>query len=162
LLVGPRRSNPVGYKGVGPNEELFVEKINIMAANSPKPERITFTGEVENVENYLCAADVFVLPSRLEGFANVVAEAMASGLPAVLTPYQGLPQEFGMPGREFLLSSYEPEKLAESIAMLLDNQGMRKQLGIAARNWAEKKLDIEMSIDSYARLYRQLAITSKS
>jgi glycosyltransferase involved in cell wall biosynthesis len=107
-----------------------------MAVNSPKPERITFTGKIENVEDYLRAADVFVLPSRREGFANVVAEAMASGLPCVLTPYQGLPEEFGIPGQEFLLSSYEPEKLAASIVMPLEDQSMRTSLGLAARSWA--------------------------
>ncbi|GER80059.1 glycosyltransferase family 1 protein [Candidatus Denitrolinea symbiosum] len=123
------------------------------------PERIKFTGEVENVEDYLCIADVFVLPSRLEGFANVVAEAMASGLPCILTPYQGLPEEFGNPGQEYILGSYDPDDLAESIVLLLENQSKRDVIGRAARNWVEKNLDVEKSIDSFELLYRRLMLT---
>lgn len=163
LLVGPRRNPSLGIKKNGEldADELFAEMINTLAANAPRPERITFTGEVENIEDYLKTADVFVLPSRLEGFANVVAEAMASGLPCVLMPYQGLPEELGRPGREFLLSAYEPEKLAASIVMPLEDQNLRTSLGLAARSWAEKNLDVEKSIDAFAQLYRQLATASK-
>jgi glycosyltransferase involved in cell wall biosynthesis len=160
LLVGPKQCHPLMDKNVNSKDNLFLDTINTKILNSPKPERITFTGEIENVEDYFHAAEVFVLPSRLEGFANVVAEAMASGLPCILTPFKGLPEEFGTPGREFILSSFQSNQLAATIIMLLENQSMRMRLGKAARSWAEKRLNVEISLVSYARLYRNLALSS--
>lgn len=49
------------------------------------PERIIFAGRQEAVENYYAAADVVVLPSLQEAFGNVVLEALAAGLPVVVS-----------------------------------------------------------------------------
>lgn len=43
-------------------------------------DRVHFTGVVDDVENWLCAMDVFVFPSIFEGLGMVVIEAQASGL----------------------------------------------------------------------------------
>lgn len=50
---------------------------------------IIVKGEVENVRAYLRAADVFVLPSRYEGISLAILEAMACGLPVILTRVGG-------------------------------------------------------------------------
>lgn len=49
------------------------------------PDRIIFTGRRNDVENYYAAADVVVLPSLQEAFGNVALEALASGLPVLLS-----------------------------------------------------------------------------
>jgi UDP-glucose:(heptosyl)LPS alpha-1,3-glucosyltransferase len=49
------------------------------------PERIIFAGRQEAVENYYAAADVVVLPSLQEAFGNVVLEALAAGLPVMVS-----------------------------------------------------------------------------
>ena len=59
-------------------------------------EKVTFTGSVNNVEDYLQAMDVFVLPSRFEGLPIVAVEAMSTGLMAVISdhvPSDGLSQD---------------------------------------------------------------------
>jgi glycosyltransferase involved in cell wall biosynthesis len=48
-------------------------------------DRVTFTGSVPNVSEYLQAADIFVFPSHSEGFGLSILEAMSVGLPMVCT-----------------------------------------------------------------------------
>jgi glycosyltransferase involved in cell wall biosynthesis len=104
---------------------------------------------------------MFVFPSRREGFGNVVLEAMAMELPVVLTPYKGLPEELGTAGREYVLSRPDPDSVAAHIETLLDDLGRRQALGRAARHWAEQHMDMEMVIDDYAELYRDVAMRGR-
>jgi glycosyltransferase involved in cell wall biosynthesis len=120
-------------------------------------DRITFTGNVVNVEQYLRCADVFSFPSRHEGMANAVAEAMASGLPCITTPYIGLPKEFGTPGKEYILTQPDPKSIAQAVLKLLADESRQRALGLAARDWTIKNLDVEISVDKYADAYRRLS-----
>lgn len=142
----------------------YSNKIAKMVENSPSKERIIFTGEVANVEEYMRAADLFVLPSKQEGMGNVVLEAMATGLPCILTPYIGLPShEFGQAGREFiLLNGYSPKELAFRINQLLNDKFMMSEIGQLARQWVEKNMSIDKILDQYAAMYRSLALIKRS
>ena len=55
----------------------------------PAPEAVKFLGPVQDVERILQAADVMLLPTRYDPFANVCLEAMACGIPALTTPDTG-------------------------------------------------------------------------
>ena len=54
-------------------------------ATKQAPARVIFTGRQENVERFYGAADVVALPSIQEAFGNVILEALASGLPVVVS-----------------------------------------------------------------------------
>jgi glycosyltransferase involved in cell wall biosynthesis len=94
--------------------------------------------------------------------ANVVAEAMASGLPCVLTPQAGLPDDFGTPGRHYVPSEDHPAELAEAILSLLLDPGRRTALGLAGRDLTARVLDVERSLDQYAVLYRSTGGRSRN
>ena len=71
--------------GAGPLNEALRRQ----ACLSPHPGSIHFLGERNNVEDFMAAADIFVLPSTREGFSNALVEALASGLPCVATDVGG-------------------------------------------------------------------------
>lgn len=66
---------------VGDGEEW--EKIQSMVISRRLSEKVYFTGSVGNVEDYIQAMDVFVLPSLYEGLGIVAIEAQAAGLPVI-------------------------------------------------------------------------------
>jgi glycosyltransferase involved in cell wall biosynthesis len=135
----------------------FRGKLQALVAASGAPERLHFPGLVTNVEEYLRASDLFVFPSRREGMPNVVLEAMASGLPVVMAPFVGLSEDFGKAGREYLLVDRDPDAVAAAIGSVLEDDILRMELGVRARQWVEKTMDVERSLDRYADLYRELA-----
>jgi glycosyltransferase involved in cell wall biosynthesis len=80
-------------------------------------------------------ADVFSLPSYFEGSALVVSEAMASGLPCVVTDAAGSLVEHGRDG--LVVPAGDPAALADALAQLDADAALRARLGAAARRTAE-------------------------
>ena len=68
----------------------------------------------------LCAADVFVLATRNEGWANVFLEAMACGLPIVTTDVGGNAEVVANPGLGTLVPFADRERLADAMSQALD------------------------------------------
>ncbi|MCP9468681.1 MAG: glycosyltransferase [Nitrospira sp.] len=79
----------------GPSDSRgYLEKMQALAARL-KLERVEFIGEVKGAQKWetYSQADLFVLPTHSENFGNVVAEALASGIPAIVSkgaPWAGL------------------------------------------------------------------------
>jgi glycosyltransferase involved in cell wall biosynthesis len=155
ILVGDYRVSVNDEKQKEVNE--FCDKIDRLIDSSPAPERVTFTGKVQNVEDYFRAADVFVFPSRREGMPNVIPEAMACGLPCIVTPFEGLPDIFGIPDRDYRLAERNPEAIADSVIELLKDEEKSRYYRINAYNWVKANLDFNESLDRFAKLYRDLA-----
>jgi glycosyltransferase involved in cell wall biosynthesis len=99
---------------------------------------------------------MFIFPTIKEGMPNVVLEAMASGVPVVMTPFPTLPQEFGRNGCEYLLTDRQPEALSILMESLIRNSILRRKLGQQGRSWVEKNLDLDKTLDQYAAFYRKL------
>ena len=114
-------------------------------------------GLVEDVETYLHAADVLVLPSQREGMPNSVLEAMACGVPVIITPFLGLSDDLGKPGEQYLLADFSPDSLAEALRRLLQDPGLRERLAGSALQWIRQTMDLQASLDQYATLYKELA-----
>lgn len=97
-------------------------------------ERIEFLGELETaaLDAAYRQADAFVLPSFYEGYGMVLAEALARGLPIVSTTAGAIPDT--VPADAGLLVPPGDEAaLAEALARLLDEPGLREQLAAGAR-----------------------------
>ncbi len=99
------------------------------------PEGVVFLGYRTGIplaEAY-AAADLFAFPSDTETFGNVVAEALASGLP-VVAPARGGVVDSVIPGRTGLLvPPRDPEAFAAAALALLEDEDLRAALGRGAR-----------------------------
>jgi glycosyltransferase involved in cell wall biosynthesis len=112
-------------------------------------------GACAQPERLLAAWDVSVLASRFgEGFPNVVGEAMACGLPCVVTDVGDSGLILGATGR--LVPRGDPKELAEAILDTLADADARRDMGIAARRRIEDKFALSVVITKYDALYSRL------
>jgi glycosyltransferase involved in cell wall biosynthesis len=101
------------------------------------------------------SADVFCLPSATETFGQVVQEAAASGLPAVVLE-RGAARESVEHGITGLVVPGEPEALAAALGRLADDRGLRRALGAAARRAAGARRGWDEVFDELIAGYAQL------
>ena len=94
-------------------------------------ERLHCPGAAGNVGEWYAAADLFVLSSRYEGFPNVLLEAMASGCACLACACPTGPDEIICHGEDGWLvpADVSPADLAASLALLMEDQELRRRLG---------------------------------
>ena len=110
-------------------------------------------GTVSEPQNYLRAADIFLLPSLSEGISIAVAEAMAMGLPVVTARAGALPEQLGEIGdwdptrlsgilvNHTLNNVVDAKMYAEELYPLLQNEQLRQAYGDRARKNVENTFD---------------------
>jgi glycosyltransferase involved in cell wall biosynthesis len=115
----------------------FVERLRRQAAESGILDRISFPGPRvgEELRREYRAADLLVLPSRLEAYGMVVTEALAVGVPVIATAVGGVPEALGRtadgpPG--LLVPPDDPVLLGEALGHWLRDAGLRARLRRAA------------------------------
>lgn len=97
--------------------------------------RIHLLGTVEDLQTEYRQADLFVLPSRFEGYGMVFAEALAAGLPVIAARAGAVPDV--VPGTAGLLvPPDDPKALAEALHSLLTREALRRELQAGARRAA--------------------------
>lgn len=128
-----RRGVPVRLRlaGPGPQEPIAAELRRRGLA-----ETTELLGRVDEMSPFYRSCDAFVLPSRSEGCANVVLEAMAHGLPVVATAVGGTPElvQDGVHGS--LVPGDDAPALAAALEQLATSPVMRLRLGAGARRRA--------------------------
>ncbi len=98
-------------------------------------------GPVGSVADVLRGASLFVLPSLQEGFGIVAAEALASGVPVLVTPCGGPEELVRDSGGGEVLSGFEPEELAErALALLTDLDALRRMRRLG-RDYVDREHD---------------------
>jgi glycogen synthase len=122
---------------------------------------IRFSGAVERpgMPSIYHAADIFILPSLVEGMPNVVLEAMASGLPVVATEIPGS-EELVSTETGRLVRPADARALAEALAELITNADLRINLGAAARSAAQNRSWRGVA-ESYLKLYKRILGVAK-
>jgi glycosyltransferase involved in cell wall biosynthesis len=151
LMVGPRKDQE------HPGLNRFSADIDAAIQSSGKPDQVHFPGLQDQVEEYLRASDLLVLASDREGMPNSMLEAMASGLPVIITPFIGLTADLGESGRHYRMAERSVAGLKQQLKSLLDDAGERERLAREGHDWISEHMDVERSLDRYAAMYRRVA-----
>jgi glycosyltransferase involved in cell wall biosynthesis len=165
--------------GDGPQRPALAAQIE----GSDLRDRVTLVGAVPHAEvvRYYQEGDVFVLPCRerplriwdpeadlvksleawlepsggviRDGIPNVLAEAMATGLPVVTTPISGIPELVRDGSNGLLVPPGEPAPLARALAQLLTDAALRRRLGRRAAEDVRARFDRRRHVASLADLF---------
>jgi glycosyltransferase involved in cell wall biosynthesis len=117
---------------------------------------IAFLGWREDIISILSEVDIFVLPSLNEAVGRSALEAQALGVPVVATKVGGIP-EIVQDGRTgILINPKDPQRLAEAIIFLSENEEKREQMSEAAKKWVDEKFSDRLMVEKFAKLYKQM------
>jgi glycosyltransferase involved in cell wall biosynthesis len=119
--------------------------------------RVTFLGHSSRVVDVLHASDAFLLSSRGEGMSNALLEAMACGLPCLVSRSVGGARELLDEGRGLLLDDGEVAAWADGIRRLMDEPALRAALGRSAAEFVAERLSLEAGADRLVRAYATIA-----
>jgi glycosyltransferase involved in cell wall biosynthesis len=106
----------------------------------------------ERLRGFYEAADVFVMPSRQEGFGIVFLEAMAVGRPVIAGRCGGAPEVVVDGETGFLVEPSDVVTLTARLALLLDRPELRRQMGEAGR----RRVAEHFSFDAFQSRLRRL------
>jgi glycosyltransferase involved in cell wall biosynthesis len=115
-------------------------------------ENVFLEGFHEDVRPYLCAADVFVLTSYLEGLPFSILEAMACGLPCVATNAGGISEAVTHNLNGLIVTPGSAEEVAQALSRLLTQPQERTRMGNASRSRVLKEFDMEASMAEIKRV----------
>lgn len=140
---------------VGKDEELLIKHINQYV-----PENLInnfhFIDETSNPENFMFMSDLLCLPSYREGFGNVVIEAAAMGLPAVVSDIYGLADSFINEKTGISFKVKDIDDLASKILLLYNNPFLLKQMSVACNNYVNDYFDSKYVSSELYNFYKKM------
>ena len=107
-------------------------------------------------EAALLAASCFVLPSYAEGLPMAMLEAMACGLPVIVTNVGAIPEVITEGKEGFLISPGDIDALSDRILRLGRDDDLRGRMGRAARAKVEREFSLDVMAERILAIYREV------
>lgn len=135
--------------GAGQEYEKLEKLINCTGLAT----KVRLVGSESDNANFYRQADIFVVPSRWEGFGIVVLEAGATGLPVIASDVDGI-RDIIESGQNGLMVPKEDESaLAEAIVKLMDDPAERMRLGSRLERKVREQFSLAQTVRKHEELY---------
>jgi glycosyltransferase involved in cell wall biosynthesis len=119
-------------------------------------ERVTWQGWSDEPRSYLGSLDVFVLPSRFEGFPLAVLEALLVGTAVVASDVGSVGEAVRDGETGLLVPSEDPDALADALRRLLADGALREALGTQGRRLVLSRFTADHMARAFESLYDEL------
>jgi glycosyltransferase involved in cell wall biosynthesis len=157
VIVGASRSDYYEIDGA------MAARVRSDAARLGCQDRVRLVEHTASIELYYRAADIFVLPSKREGLPNALLEAMASGLPSIVSRLPEVTDSVITDGvNGVLVEPGSREALASALRVVLGDADCRARLGSEARRTVEERFSLAATADRYIHLYEELSLCAAS
>ncbi|MBI3872065.1 MAG: N-acetyl-alpha-D-glucosaminyl L-malate synthase BshA [candidate division Zixibacteria bacterium] len=117
---------------------------------------VKFLGNREDVDQILCAADVFLLPSNFEAFGLAALEAMACGIPVVASRVGGVPELIEDCVNGFLIGPDEYKEGGDRLYQILTDPATATRLRGAGLKSVRERFTAEAVVPLYEDVYRKI------
>lgn len=137
-------------------EPEYFEDLKALVHHLNLGDQFSFHGGVTNLRQHFASVDIFVLPSRSEGFSNALVEAMASSLPIIATDVGGNAEAVrdGISG--LMIPSDDPAALSRAMLQLLLDPPLAAKMGAAGRAIAEERFTTEAMMRKIRRAFMDI------
>jgi glycosyltransferase involved in cell wall biosynthesis len=140
--------------GDGPQREALEKKVAQLGLRG----RVRMQGQQADVLPWLRALDIFALPSYAnEGVPQALVQAMLAELPCVTTAVGGIPELAEHERTALLVPPKDAAALAAAVERLAGNEGLRRELGEAARKHCVEGYSYERMLERMEAIYRNVA-----
>ena len=119
-------------------------------------DRVIVREKVDDIEDYLQAADLGLFTSESESFCLSILEAMCFGCPSVARQVGGIPEVVEDNRTGLLVPSADADTLARAVEGLIQDPARRIALGEAARQRARDRFSADVIVPRYEELYRRV------
>lgn len=152
-----RERNDVHLVMAGPDNEGYGKKVKNWLRNEGILNRATFTGMLLGKDKLAAFrdSDVFVLPSYSENFGMAVIEAMACGVPVVISNKVGIYKKV-QENNAGIVIECNGINLYQAIKSILDNETFAKELSINGKKTVEECYDIDKVADKLIEVYERM------
>ncbi len=124
--------------------------------------RVHWLGRRDNVQDYMAAMDVCVVPSIEEPLGLVAVEAQAAGIPVVATRIGGLPEIVEHERTGLLVPARNPAAIAKAVIRLRGDAELRQRLVLAGRESARTTFDPERLTREVEGAYEDLLTKTRA
>jgi len=137
------------------------ESLQAQATQAGVGDQVHFVGRTTRVGEWLATSDLFINSSLSEGMSQAIVEAMAFGLPLVVTDVGGNAWLVGggTPAG-MVVPPQDVGELAGGILRVVNDPALREQFRLAGMKRAETQFGLQPMIDQYEELYERLARAS--
>lgn len=115
-------------------------------------DRVILVGKKENAYKYLKAFDIYIQPSRKEGFAWAILEAMNASLPVIATSVGSAPEMIDHGVNGLLAKPCDPVAISKAIESVFKDKELAKTLGNNARITAQSKFSEQKMLEEIKKL----------
>ncbi len=137
--------------GDGPDQD----KLSRQGEELSISDRLIFAGYRKDIPDFFDMADLFALPSLMEGMPIILLEAMAAGLPLVASDVGGVPEVVTHEQTGLLVPSADPDSLADALERLWQSAELRHNLSGTARDVVEEEYHFSRVVNDTLELYQQ-------
>lgn len=143
----------------GSGEPDYIDSLQQLVTSLDVKGQVTFVGHVEGVNKDLLlqGSDLFALPSYSENFGIAVAEALAAGLPVVITPEVQIADDVKAANAGAIVSG-DVESVTQAIAKLLIAPQLRQELSINAKQLAQTRYSWQAIARDLAAEYEAIVL----
>ncbi len=126
-------------------------------AESPMGHRIHLAGYTENAAQVIAASDIYVQPSvKGEGLNKAVQEAMAYGVPSIVTKAGGIQENIVHGKTGFVVKTDDAVAIAKKIRLLYQDRALRRTMGLAGLKRLKTDFSMEKSVENHIAFFDQV------